>query len=169
MKVRGDLEKIDWNLNQCFGSIKMSDKQEFTALLQEVFGMIEELQINEGQYLQFADLFKTMNLKVERLCEIKDIITYNQYYNRYIRGRQRLRRNQLSEAEKQKSPNYHLCECGRYICNKGGQLDHNHSLVHYQGLRNRKYARRGLPDHIITEQIDREVVLTAFCLKHIKK
>jgi len=146
----------------------MSDKQEFTALLHEVFAMIEDLDVNEGIYLQFADLFKQMNLKVDRLSQIRTIILENRYYTRHVRhSGATLTTQRLTEAEKSKRADYHLCECGRYVSNNARWgLDHNKTLVHHQGLRNRKYARRGLKDDVITDQINREVALSAFCLKH---
>jgi len=149
----------------------MSDKEQFTALIHEVFGMIEDLTINEGLYLQFADLFKQMNIKADRLTQIQYILADNRYYQRvYRRNGTTLRRQRLTEAQKSKHPEYKLCECGRYISiNPRWELDHVKTLVHHQGLRNRKYARKGLHDDKITELINQEVKLSGFCLKHIRK
>jgi hypothetical protein len=33
----------------------------------EMFGMIEEMNVNEGKYLQFAEMFKQMNININRL------------------------------------------------------------------------------------------------------
>ena len=148
----------------------MSDKQEFVALLHEVFGMIEDLEVNEGLYLQFADLFKQMNLKVDRLSQIRIIIQENQYYQRHVRRTPTLLAKRLTEAEKSKSANYHLCSCGRYISiHPRTELSHIKTLVHHQGLRNRKYARLRLPEETITERIHREVALSGFCIEHYEK
>jgi len=149
---------------------QMSDKEQFTAILHEVFGMIEDLTINEGLYLQFADLFKQMNLKADRLTQIQYILADNRYYQRIRRSGTTLRKQRLTEAQKSKHPEYKLCECGRYISiNPRWEIDHVKTLVHHQGLRNRKYARKGLHDDKITELIDREVKLNAFCLIHLWK
>jgi hypothetical protein len=151
----------------------MTDKQQFTAMIHEVFGMIEELKINEGLYLQFADLFKQMNLKAERLTQIQYVLAENRYYQRvYRRNGTTLRKQRLTEAQKAKDAHYGLCECGRYIAKDEDLrwgLDHLKTLVHHQGLRNRKYARKGLHNDKITELIDREVKLSGFCLNHLIK
>jgi hypothetical protein len=148
----------------------MSDKQEFVALLHEVFGMIEDLEVNEGLYLQFAELFKQMNLKVDRLSQIRIILQDNQYYQRHVRRTPTLLQKRLTEAEKAQSANYKLCGCGRYISiHHRTELGHIKTLVHHQGLRNRKYARLRLDEDIITERIHREVTLSGFCIEHYQK
>jgi len=144
-------------------------KEAFTALLQEVFAMIEELNINEGLYLQFAELFKQMNMNVERLSQIRQEVIVNTYYRRYVRDTPTtLVRQRLTEEQKRRSPLYSLCDCGRYIANSF-MGDHINTMVHFQGRRNRKYAGRGIPDPIITENINREVVLHDFTIKHIER
>ena len=60
-------------------------KEQIHELMVEMFGMIEGMDINEGQYLQFAEMFKQMNLNVNRLHEIQKIIVQNVYYQRYIK------------------------------------------------------------------------------------
>jgi hypothetical protein len=149
----------------------MSDKEQFTAILQEVFAMIEDLDVNEGLYLQFADMFKQMNLKVERLTQIQYILADNRYYQRHIRrSGTTLVRQRLTEAQKRASSEYQLCECGRYVSiNPRWGLDHIKTLVHHQGLRNRKYARRGLRDEVITDHINREVAISGWCFIHRNK
>jgi hypothetical protein len=58
---------------------QIKPKQELHELMVEVFLMIENLNINEGDYLQFADLFKQMNLSVEKLVNMKMILIFNEY------------------------------------------------------------------------------------------
>jgi hypothetical protein len=143
-------------------------KAAFTALLQEVFAMIEELNINEGLYLQFADLFKQMNMNIERLSAIRQEVIVNRYYQRYVRNTpDTLVRQRLTEEQKRRSPHYSLCDCGRYIA-ISFMREHINTMVHFQGRRNRKYAGKGIPDPIITENINREVVLHDFTIKHIQ-
>lgn len=141
-------------------------KEAFKLLIGEVFGMIEGLDIQEGLYLQFADMFKQMNMNIDRLSAIRTQVVQNVYYQRYIRTtRPTLTRKKLSEAEKRMHPDYSLCDCGRYMHHD--YIDeHLETLIHFQGRRNRKYAGKGLPDGIIKDKIDREVILTHFCLKH---
>ena len=82
-------------------------KEQIHTLMCEMFEMIEGLNINEGQYLQFADMFRNMNLNVNRLTEIKQIIIQNTYYQNHIR-RKTIRRKRLTEEQKSKSQNYTL-------------------------------------------------------------
>jgi hypothetical protein len=143
-------------------------KEAFTRLLQEVFAMIEELNINEGLYLQFANLFRDMNMNVERLSQIRQEVIENPYYRRYVRNNPTtLVRQRLTEEQKRRSALYSLCDCGRYIANSF-MREHINTMVHFQGRRNRKYAGKGIPDSIITENINREVVLHDFTIKHIQ-
>ena len=144
-------------------------KEQVHNLMVEMFMMIEELNIPEGQYLQFADMFKSMNININRLSEIKTTLTTNRYYINYIRN-SATRRNiqRLTEDQKRIKINYELCNCGRYIA-KNYLLKHYMSQVHYQGLRNRKYAhKKGSPEQI-NQHISREVALQSFIIRHITK
>lgn len=144
-------------------------KEAFKLLIGEVFNMIEGLDIQEGLYLQFADMFKQMNMNIDRLSAIRTQVVQNVYYQRYIRNAPTtLRRKKLTEAEKRIRPDYSLCDCGRYM-HHDYMDEHLKTMVHYQGRRNRKYAGKGLPDEIIKDNIDREVLLTLFCIKHAVK
>jgi hypothetical protein len=59
-------------------------KEQLHEIMIELFGMIEEMNVNEGKYLQFAEMFKQMNININRLSEIQQIIIQNVYYQRYI-------------------------------------------------------------------------------------
>jgi len=148
--------------------VSTMSKQEFTEIMHQVFGMIEELDIQEGKYLEFAELFKQMNINLDKLVAIKQQVSQNRYYQRFIRERQTLKRQMITEAEKKNSIAYRLCDCGRYI-QKSCFAQHLQTLVHFQGRRNRKYAGRGLPDVVIHDYIEREITLTAITMKHIEK
>lgn len=139
-------------------------KAEFYELMIEVFSMIEELDIQEGKYLEFAELFKQMGLNLDRLATIQDIVIRNRYYNRYIRN-PTINRKRLTQAQKAVNPNYILCSCGDYI-HKDEHLNHvETTLKHKTGIRNRKYsAKKGNPN--VDEEIQREILLDAFCIKH---
>ena len=144
-------------------------KEQMNDLMVEVFGMIEELEINEGKYLQFAELFKQMNINIGRLSEIKQIIQVNHYYTDYIRPttKRTLKRKKLTEEQKRKdTKNYLLCNCGRFCSTKRDFYEeHLKTMVHYQGRRNKKYASKNLPETQIKELIAREVILQAFTIK----
>jgi len=144
-------------------------KEELHTLMVEMFGMLEDMNIQEGQYLQFADMFKKMNVNVNRLAEMKTQIQQNVYYARYVRPASRqntLRRKRLTEAEKAKHPKYNLCNCGRYI-HRDEQNDHLQTQVHYQGRRNRKYASKQVSEEQMRVEINREVVLQSFIINHL--
>lgn len=141
-------------------------KQELNELMVEMFMMIEEMEPSEGIYLQFAELFKKMNINITRLYEMRTILIENTYYQRYIRNS--VERLRLTEEQKRKSDAYTQCNCGRFI--KIGYVNsHLKTQVHYQGRRNRKYARSNLSDDAITEAINREIALQAFIINHISK
>jgi hypothetical protein len=141
-------------------------KEQLNLLMVEIFMMIEELDIQEGKYLQFADLFKQMNLNVNRLAEIKTIIQKNVYYQRqYNRP---IHRKRLTQAEKALHVDYMLCSCGDYIHKREEHIHVTTTLKHKTGLRNRKYsAKTGKVD--IDFEINREVLLHGLCINHIKK
>lgn len=143
-------------------------KEAFKLLMSEVFAMIEGLDIKEGLYLQFADMFKQMNMNIDRLSAIRTQVVQNVYYQRHVRIAPTLRYKKLTEAEKRIRPEYSLCDCGRYM-HRNYKKEHLKTLIHFQGRRNRKYACKGLPDEIIKDNIDREVLLTLFCIKHANK
>lgn len=152
-------------------------KEQMNELMVEMFGMIEDLNIKEGDYLKFADLFKQMNINVERLCQVKESIRTNIYYTRYIRPSTKttLNKKKLTEAEKAVSPDFMLCNCGRYIQNanpnsvKCPVIEHLKTLVHYQGRRNRRISKKQLAESQICFEIDREVAVQSFTIKHIEK
>lgn len=139
-------------------------KDEMMELMVEVFGMIEALDIQEGKYLEFAELFKRMNLNINRLSQMKQIIVQNVYYHRYIKRNTTLKRKRLTQAQKAVNPDYLLCDCGDYIHNDE-LLNHLKTLKHQTGLRNRKYSsKKGDVD--INFEINREVLLQGFCIRH---
>lgn len=143
-------------------------KEQIHELMVEIFGMIEDMNINEGQYLQFAEMFKKMNLNINRLAEMQKIIVQNVYYQRYIKRTTTIKRKRLTEAQKAQHPSYTLCNCGCYIHNDE-QLNHiKNTLKHRTGLRNKKYSvkYRNPNDPLIDFEINREVLLQGFCIKH---
>jgi NACalpha-BTF3-like transcription factor len=142
-------------------------KDEFYGLMIEVFGMIEELDIQEGLYIQFGELFKQMGLNLDRLTQIQKVIFVNRYYHRYIRN-PTINKKRLTQAQKAVHSDYVLCACGDYI-HKDEQLHHIEStLKHKTGIRNRKYsAKKG--DVNVDDEIQREIVLDGFCLRHDAK
>lgn len=149
-------------------------KEELHDLMVDVFGMIENIKdLPEGEYLQFAELFKRMNLNVNKLTQARNTIQLNSYYIRYIRPTTKttLKRKRLTEAEKASKPEeYHLCNCGRYISVEPSVLqEHLQTQVHYQGRRNKKYARTCLTDDEIRVAIEREVLLQKWVIKHLEK
>lgn len=143
-------------------------KEQIHEVMVEMFGMIEEMNVNEGQYLQFAEMFKQMNLNINRLHEIQQVIIQNVYYQRYIKRATTIKRKRLTEAQKAKHPDYTLCSCGCYIHNDE-QLNHiKNTLKHRTGLRNKKYSAKykNPEDPLIDFEINREVLLQGFCIKH---
>ena len=144
-------------------------KEQLNSLMVEMFGMLEDMQIQEGQYLQFAEMFKQMNININRLAEMKTQIQTNQYYIQYVRPETRrntLRRKRLTEAEKAKHPDYRLCNCGRYI-HEDEHANHLQTQVHYQGRRNRKYALNRPSEEQMKMEINREVIMQEFIIKHL--
>ena len=61
-------------------------KTEIHNLMVEVFLMIEGLNTPEGDYLKFAELFKKMNINLDRLVGMKQQLLGNTYYIRYIKN-----------------------------------------------------------------------------------
>jgi len=143
-------------------------KNQLHTLMVEMFSMIEDMGIQEGQYLQFAEMFKQMNININRLTEIKTAITNNAYYRRHIDNYTHIQRQRLTEEQKRTHPDYSLCNCGRYEKTKL-LLKHYNTAVHYQGLRNRKYALNTESDDVINKLISREIALQSFIIKHLKK
>ncbi len=140
-------------------------KEELHNLMVEVFMMIENMDTPEGDYIKIAEMFKQMNVNIDRLVEIKQTLGNNRYYRDYIRN-QPINRIRLTEEQKKNHPDYILCNCGRYI-KATEQRTHNKTGVHIQGLRNRKYAEKERTDDKINFCIDREVGLHAFVIRHI--
>ena len=152
-------------------SNQQKPKEELHSIMVEMFGMIEELNIQEGHYLQFAEMFKTMNININRLAEMKEIIYKNVYYQRYVKNRTTIKRKRLTEAEKACHHDYILCNCGCLI-HKDEQLSHiNTTLKHRQGLRNKKFASKHAKadDPIIDFEINRDIVLQGFCIIHYSR
>jgi len=148
-------------------------KEQMNELMVEVFGMIEDLDVGDGKYIQFAELFKQMNINVNRLSEMKQIIQNNHYYTHFVRPATKttLKRKKLTEEQKRQKPDlYLLCNCGRY-CSKERDFyeEHLKTMVHYQGRRNKKYASKNIPEEKIKEMIHREVILQSFSIKHLEK
>lgn len=143
-------------------------KEQLHEIMVEMFGMIEEMNINEGQYLQFAEMFKQMNLNINRLNELKQVIIQNVYYQRYVRNVTTITRKRLTEAQKAQNSNYILCSCGSYI-HQDEELNHvKTTLKHRIGLRNKKYSVKytNQKDPRIDFEINRDIILQGFCIKH---
>ena len=149
-------------------TINNTPKEELNKLMVEMFMMIEEMDIQEGKYLEFAEMFKSMNLNIDRLAGMRQQIIVNTYYQRYVRPQQTVRHHRLTEAEKEKNADYTLCNCGRYVSNVTPKfaLKHLNTAVHYQGVRNRKYAHTTFNNEEINAKIKTEVVLQCFIIKH---
>jgi hypothetical protein len=143
-------------------------KEEMNNLMVEVFEMIENLNIKEGDYLLFAEKFKQMNMNIGRLAEIKTVIIQNVYYKRYIKRNTTIQQKRLTEEEKRRHEDYGQCNCGRFI-KKQYAKEHLQTQVHYQGRRNRRYATTNLSDTKINECIDREVAIQYYIIKHLDK
>jgi hypothetical protein len=146
-------------------------KEELNNLMVEMFGMLEDMEIQEGKYLQFAEMFKQMNININRLAQIKTAVQTNTYYVQHVRPATRrttLRRKRLTEAQKAIHKNYVLCNCGRYI-HEDMQQEHLQTAVHYQGRRNRKYALTKPSEEQMELEIQREVLLQSFIIKHLVK
>jgi|688.fasta_scaffold862386_1 hypothetical protein len=161
-------------------------KEQFQNILHTIFDLIED-EVKEGVYLQVADQMKQANNLISAMTEEKQvrIITlirearHNTYYRHYYRNsRYHTGNSKLNEAEKAKSSDYYLCECGRYCHKKAEYIkEHLETEVHRQGLRNKKHSAlksRKINDDIkdginITDEINREVVVEGFCIKHLIK
>ena len=77
-------------------------KEELNQIMIEMFMMIEEMDIQEGKYLEFAEMFKSMNLNIDRLAGMRNQIIVNTYYRRYVRPQTTVNQKRLTEAEKEK-------------------------------------------------------------------
>jgi hypothetical protein len=143
-------------------------KEEMNNLMVEVFEMIENLNIKEGDYLIFAEKFKQMNINIGRLAEIKTVIVENVYYRRYIKRNTTIQQKRLTEEQKRRHEDYCQCNCGRFINKKNYVKEHLQTQVHYQGRRNRRYANTHLSDTKINECIDREVAIQSYIIKHLE-
>jgi len=148
--------------------VNNTPKQQLHEIMVEMFLMIEEMNTNENQYLQFAEMFKQMNLNINRLAEMKQLIIQNIYYQRYVCKTTTTRRKRLTEEQKRKDINYTACNCGRYI-HIDFHKEHLKSQVHYQGRRNRKYSSLGMKDDQVNKCINREVAIQAFIINHLVK
>lgn len=150
-----------------------SPKEECLGIMFEVFEIIESLDIQEGKYIQLSNLLRDMNINVNRIQELRTIIINNTYYTNRERRINTLRRKRLTEAEKANNPDYSLCNCGRYIkFNKTKPewiMNHYNSLVHQQGIRNRKYAGKKIDKEQIDDFIRCEIACQAFIIKHLEK
>ena len=145
-------------------------KEELNNIMAEMFMMIEDMEIQEGQYLQFAEMFKTMNFNIDRLMILRQAIQHNHYYTHYVRASTKnttLRRKRLTEEQKSNSDTHILCNCGRYI-SKSMQVEHLQTQVHYQGRRNRKYALGRQTEAEIESQIKREVAIQAMLIRRLE-
>ena len=145
-------------------------KEELHNIMVDMFAMIEDMNINEGAYLQFADMFKKMNINITKLAQIKTVLQTNTYYINHIRQSTRkssIERKRLTEAQKAIHPLYTLCNCGRYVAKERVyMLEHLQTQVHYQGRRNCKYASKRPAETEIKFEINREVILQEFIIKH---
>lgn len=143
-------------------------KDEIMNLMVEVFAMIEDLNIPEGKYLEFATKFKELNINLGRLQQVQQIIIQNVYYQRYVKKKTTINKKRLTQAQKAKHPDYLLCSCGDYI-HRDEEANHiQNTLKHRTGLRNRKYASKKQSADVDFE-INREVLLHGFAIGHICK
>jgi len=155
-------------------------KERFQEILMEVFELIEG-SVPEGIYLQVGNQLKEANDLLTqgefpatpqiqiRIIELVREARRNTYYRRFANKPSKVRHH-LTEAEKAKSDKYSLCSCGRYINNTDPDYlkEHLETSVHFQGLRNKKLAvKKGETE--IDEEVQREVMLTGFCLNHLSK
>jgi len=155
-----------------------SPKERFQDILLEIFDLIEG-SVPEGVYLQVAEQLKQANNELNaltipavpfgnvRIIQLVSEARQNTYYRRF-RNKPTKARHHLTEAQKAKHTDYHLCSCGRYINHRKNTfvLEHLETQVHYQGLRNKKLSAKKATTSI-DDEIKREVCLTAFCLNHI--
>lgn len=153
---------------------KETPKEAVNRIMIDLFDMVENMTLNqetfsENKFLQVAELFKQMNINIDRLQRIKTELVNNVYYQREIRNRRQ--RGRLTEAEKIKHKDYGLCNCGRMVKMNNTKprwiREHLNSQVHYQGLRNRKYAGKHNADELANEDIKREIVIQAFIINHL--
>lgn len=162
---------------------KQTPKEELMSIMFEAFELIEQLEIPEGQYLQFADMFKRMNgatknINIERFVEIRTIIINNSYYQDRERREtiaEKARRNKVEDAEKVNHPEYGLCSCGKYIKfytksgNKSFIKNHYKTNGHFRGYRLRKLGGRNVSDDMLKDLIGREVLIQCWVSLHILK
>ena len=155
---------------------KQTPKEELMSIMFEAFELIEQLEIPEGKYLQFADMFKRMNCNIERFVKIRTIIVQNQYYQDRERREtiaERARRNKVEDAKKVNHPEYGLCSCGKYIkfytksSNKSFVKNHYETNGHFRGYRLRKFGGRDVSDDTLRDLIGREVLIQCWIAKHI--
>jgi hypothetical protein len=149
-------------------------KESVHRIMLDLFDIVENMTLNEetfseNKFLQVSDLFKQMNINIDRLQQLKTELHHNVYYRRVL-NRKTIHR--LTEAQKLKHQDYGVCNCGRVIKmtkSKNSWIqDHLKSQVHYQGLRNRKYAGKHNADELANEDIKREIVIHAFIINHLK-
>lgn len=179
------MEAVNQTQNQ---NQKKTPKDEMLELMIDIFGMIGELDIPEGTYLEFADKFKQANKLVDFLSQIPryiEIIRNNRYYQRTIRpafqneGKfNKKERVLLTEAEKAKRPDiFCLCDCGRYLryfTTKEGEkiikdTRHFTAGVHSTGIKNRHNKKDGDTHNEVNFKMNRETLLEGFCLIHRNK
>lgn len=148
-------------------------KERFQEILLEIFELIEG-QVPDGIYLQVANHLTDANRQLNaftapapQIITLVQEVRQNYYYRNYVQRERPKQNPRLTEAEKAKSPHHQLCSCGRYISNREQEWidEHLETQVHYQGIRNKKLSAKKKSFNI-EEEIRREVVLSAFCLKH---
>jgi len=151
-------------------------KERFQEILLEIFELIEG-QVPEGIYLQVADHLTDANRQITaftappppplQVITLVQEVRQNYYYRNYVRSQRPKQNPRLTEADKAKSADHQLCSCGRYISKvKQEWIDeHLETQVHYQGIRNKKLSSKK-KSFDIEDEIKREVVLSAFCLRH---
>lgn len=155
---------------------KETPKEAVNRIMIDLFDMVENMTLNqetfsENKFLQVAELFKQMNINIDRLQQIKTELVNNVYYQQRIRNRRIVPR--LTEAQKLKHEDYGLCNCGRMVKVRHTKPkwieEHLNTQVHYQGLRNRKYAGKYNADELANEDIKREIVIQAFIINHLNR
>ena len=117
-------------------------KQAFQETMVEILGKLEDIEIPEGAYLEIANAFQKMNINLDELMALRQTYVNNVYYQTYVRPetKRTLSQKRLTEGQKARHPDYYACSCGRHI-KKTFEKHHVETLVHAQGLRNRKVSK----------------------------
>ena len=117
-------------------------KQSFQETMVDILERLEDMEIPEGAYLEIANAFQKMNVNLDELLALRRTYIDNVYYQTFVRRetRRTLSQKRLTEGEKARHPDYYPCSCGRHI-KKCYEKNHLETLVHAQGIRNRKVSK----------------------------